>query len=459
MFYTYPMNPAQHTQKRRIHTVSQLTAIIKSVLEEALPFVWVTGEISNLHIPSSGHYYFTLKDDHAQIRSVMFKGHARNLKFDLEDGMSVVCLGRVAVYEPQGAYQVLVEHMEPAGMGALALAFEQLKAKLSEEGLFDEDHKKSLPYLPRTIAVVTSPTGAVIHDILRVLSYRFPKVHVQVWPVKVQGADSPAQIVRSLEMINQQNQADVVIIARGGGSLEDLAPFNSEEVARAIFASAIPVISAVGHETDYTIADYTADRRAPTPSAAAEIVLPEYQGLELLLKEYAARLKGAFTLMLKKERDNLLNLKKRLPPPRRQVDDWRLRMDDYQQRIINLTKRGVVENRNNLSTALYKLNNLSPLHKTPSLKVMLELKLRQFTGAMQQQMRADKAALSQARASLEALNPSAILERGYSITRKTPGMEIVRNVHDLSPGDEVEITLASGKAAAQIKSIEKGTKS
>ena len=453
------MNPAQHTPKRRIHTVSQLTAIIKSVLEEALPFVWVTGEISNLRIPSSGHYYFTLKDDHAQIRGVMFKGHARSFKFDLEDGMNVVCLGRVAVYEPQGAYQVLAEHMEPAGMGALALAFEQLKAKLSQEGLFNEEYKKNLPFLPRTIAVVTSPTGAVIHDILRVLSYRFPRVHVQVWPVKVQGADSAGQIVRSLTAINEKNQADVIIIARGGGSLEDLASFNSEEVARAVFASGIPVISAVGHETDYTIADYTADKRAPTPSAAAEIVLPEYQGLELLLKESASRLKGAFSLMVRKEKDNLLNLKRRLPPPRRQVDDWRLRLDDFQQRILSLTWRYLGERRNELTAASYKLNKLSPLHKIPNFKVSLELRLRKIAAMMQQQIQSHKAGLNQARASLEALNPSAILDRGYSITRKTPGMDIVRKAGDLKPGDEVEITLASGKASAQIKSIEKGSKS
>ncbi|MBI9074454.1 MAG: exodeoxyribonuclease VII large subunit [Desulfatibacillum sp.] len=459
MLTNYPMNLVQHTTKRRIHTVSQLTAVIKSVLEDALPFVWVTGEISNLKMPTSGHYYFTLKDNQAQIRSVMFKGHARNLKFVPEDGMNVVCLGRVAVYEPQGTYQVLVEHMEPAGVGALALAFEQLKARLAQEGLFNAEHKKEIPFLPRIIAVITSPTGAVIHDILRVLGYRFPNVHVQVWPVRVQGADSPDQIVSAFSQISAQNQADVIILARGGGSLEDMASFNSEAVGRAIFASEIPVISAVGHETDYTIADYVADRRAPTPSAAAEIAVPEYEGLELLLTEQVSRLKGALSLLIQKERDRFLNLKKRLPPPRRQVDDWRLRLDDYNGRVNHLLFRYLQGKRTEISTHLYKVNRLSPLHIIPNHKAILELRYGQIRSLIRQAVAANQAALKQARASLDALNPASILERGYSIARKIPGMEIVRKASNLSAGDEVEITLASGKVAAVIKSIEKGNKS
>ncbi len=452
------MNQLNQTTKRRVHTVSQLTAIVKNVLEDALPFVWVTGEISNLRIPTSGHYYFTLKDENAQIRSVMFKGHARNLQFMPCDGEKILCLGRLAVYEPQGAYQVLIEHMEPAGMGALALAFEQLKAKLSEEGLFDEAHKKEFPFIPQEIAVITSPTGAVIHDILRVLEYRFSKVHVQVWPVRVQGSDSASQVSKALFLVNQQDKADIIIVARGGGSLEDLAAFNSEDVARAIFSSEIPVISAVGHETDYTIADFVADKRAPTPSAAAEMAVPEYEGLDYWTKELFTRLKKSLDLTVRLNRDHLNNLKNSLPPPRRQIDDWRLRLDDYNHRTAYLLQRHVQDCRTRLEGSNYKLNSLSPLKIVPKHKAVIELKYGLLSGLVRQLIAKNKSQLTQAYTGLEALNPTAILERGYSITRKMPEMDIIRHSSQLVPGDRLEITLSSGKAISQVVTTEEGKK-
>jgi len=259
--------------EKKIYSVSQLTENIKSILEDNFPFIWISGEISNFKSPVSGHYYFTLKDSQAQINAIMFRGQNRNLKFFPEDGMKITGFGRISVYQPRGAYQIIMEYIEPDGIGALQIEFEQLKIKLSQEGLFDEIHKKEIPFLPEKIALITSPTGSVVHDMIRVLHRRFPGVGISIIPVKVQGDDSVEQIVDAIIWLNKLKNADVAILARGGGSLEDLQAFNSEDVARAIFKSNIPIISAIGHETDYTISDFVADLRAPTPSVAAELAV------------------------------------------------------------------------------------------------------------------------------------------------------------------------------------------
>lgn len=264
----------------KILTVSELTRGIREALEGIFDQVSVEGEISNLRSPSSGHLYFTLKDEMAQLRCVLFRGAASGLKFLPHDGLRAVCRGRIGVYEKDGQYQLYVASVEPKGKGALQLAFEQLKEKLAKEGLFDEARKKPLPLLPRAVGVVTSPTGAVIHDILHVLDRRFPAAHVIVSPVRVQGEGAAEEIASALDGLNALGCVQVIILARGGGGIEDLWSFNEEPVARAIFRSAIPVVSAIGHETDYTIADFVADRRAPTPSAAAEIVMPSLVELE-----------------------------------------------------------------------------------------------------------------------------------------------------------------------------------
>ena len=258
----------------KILTISELTRDIKEVLENVFGDVAVEGEISNLSQPASGHVYFSLKDEASSIKCALFRNSAIKVKFALSDGMKVVCSGRVGVYEKSGQYQLYVNTVEPKGQGALQLAFEQLKERLAKEGLFDEAHKKPLPFLPKTIGVVTSPTGAVVRDILHVLDRRFPEAHVIISPVRVQGEEAAQEVSAAIKEFNELGNVDVIILARGGGSLEDLWCFNEEKVARAIYDSAIPIISAIGHETDYTIADFVADRRAPTPSAAAEIVLP-----------------------------------------------------------------------------------------------------------------------------------------------------------------------------------------
>ena len=259
---------------QKVYTISELNADIKWLLEERFPFVWIIGEVSNFRIPASGHFYFTLKDEFSQLNAVMFRGQQQKLRFQPEDGMNITGLGRLSVYEPRGTYQIILEYMEPAGIGALQIAYEKLKAQLAEEGLFDEKHKKPIPFLPQKIALITSPSGAVVHDMLNIINRRFPNVHIQIYPVKVQGDGAEDEIVDALALLNQSADVDVTIVARGGGSLEDLQTFNVERVARSVFESHIPVISAVGHETDFTITDFVADLRASTPSAAAELAVP-----------------------------------------------------------------------------------------------------------------------------------------------------------------------------------------
>ena len=292
-------SPSIIKSQRRIHTVSELTAKVKVLLEDNFPFIWICGEISNFRVPASGHFYFTLKDEKAQINTVMFRSQNRNLKFEPEDGMSVTGLGRISLYEPRGTYQIILEYIEPEGTGAIQLAFEQLKARLSAEGLFDEKHKKPLPFLPRKISIITSPTGAVVHDILKIINRRFSNIHIEIIPVKVQGSGAESEIVSGLDMINTRSDSDVTILSRGGGSLEDLHAFNSEDVARAIFSSKIPIISAVGHETDFTIADFVADLRASTPSAAAELAVPHKIDLSRRVAELTTTLTVRFSRYIK----------------------------------------------------------------------------------------------------------------------------------------------------------------
>src|SRR5919106_1298595 len=279
--------------ERTILTVSEVTERIKIVLEDTFFDIWVEGEISNLRTPSSGHTYLTLKDEHSQLRAVLFKMQRRYLRFDPKDGMLVIARGRISLYEPRGEYQLVIDYMEPKGIGALQIAFEQLKARLAQAGLFDVTRKRPLPMLPRCLGIVTSPSGAVIRDILQILRRRFANLHVCVYPVRVQGDGAAAEIARGIEALNRYTGVDVIIVARGGGSLEDLWAFNEERVARAIAASPVPVISGVGHEVDFTIADFVADVRAPTPSAAAEMVVATTSEFRTRIDRLAGRLRGA----------------------------------------------------------------------------------------------------------------------------------------------------------------------
>ena len=322
-----------------IYTVSALTREIRDRLETYFSLVWVSGEISNLRQPLSGHYYFTIKDASAQLRGVLFKGSHQHMRCKPQEGSQFLCRGRLTVYEPRGEYQLIVDYLEPLGQGALAQAFEVLKNRLRDEGLFAPELKKPLPFLPRKIALVTSPTGAAVRDFLRLLRQRFPNVEVLIYPVKVQGAEAAGEIAQALDDLSAYPGVEVIVLARGGGSLEDLWPFNEELVARAIHRCPIPVVSAVGHEVDFTIADFVADRRAPTPSAAVELVVPDLTELNRRLGRLGATLAGALARRRDMARQHLMLMARRLPDVRRSLVDLRLKVDEKAETLVRRTRR------------------------------------------------------------------------------------------------------------------------
>jgi len=437
--------------QHRIYSVSELTREIKALLEERYPFVWVAGEISNFRMPGSGHFYFTLKDEAAQINAVMFRGQNRNLAFSIEDGMQVLGLGRISVYEPRGTYQILLEYLEPKGVGALQVAFEQLKERLAKEGLFDEKHKAPLPFLPQKIALITSPTGAVVHDMLTIILRRFPNVQIDIFPVKVQGDGAVSEIVSAILLLNRLAGADVAILARGGGSLEDLQAFNSEEVARAIYRSSIPIVSAVGHETDFTIADFVADLRAPTPSAAAELVVPLKKDLTIRCRELESALTGRFFAMMDRLRRSLDDLSRRLVHPGRKIQDQRLRIDDLTARITRWISQEVSRKRDEIyrdNNRLYYLNPISYINKHKNIvedygnKLLLMIDIN---------IKSHRHWAREAAAKLQALNPYAVLHRGYSITRTIPEGTVVRDADSVHVGQKLHVLLSKGSLSIQIE--------
>lgn len=394
---------------QEVISVSQLTMYIKRLFsyDKILSNVYVAGEISNFKLHSSGHMYFTLKDESSVIKCVMFRSQNRRLKFQPEDGLKVIIRGYVSIYEAGGSYQLYPESVEPAGLGNLYLAYEQLKQKLDKEGLFKTDIKKKIPYLPKSICVITSPTGAVIKDIMNVLFRRFPNAVLKLFPVKVQGEDAARQISYALDFINRHDAADVIIVARGGGSIEELWPFNEETVARSIYKSDIPVISAVGHETDFTISDFVADLRAPTPSAAAELVIPEKEILVKNILDLQLRLKKALSNRIKSERMYLEQLM--MSPSLRQ-----------------------------------------PLDKINQKKMDLEIIKKNITDSTRNRLEKERSALSIMCGKLDVLSPLTVLSRGYSITTKSDG-NIIKSITQVNNGDELDITFLDGK----VKSVAK----
>jgi exodeoxyribonuclease VII large subunit len=438
-------------QIRKIYTVSQLNAAIKSLLEEQFPFVWIVGEISNFRIPASGHFYFTLKDEAAQINAVMFRSQQRQLKFEPEDGMRITGMGRLSVYEPRGTYQIILEYMEPAGVGALQIAYEKLKARLAEEDLFDEKYKQPIPFLPQKIALMTSPSGAVVHDMLNIIDRRFSNMNIQIFPVKVQGDGAEDEIVAALELMNQRADVDVAILARGGGSLEDLQAFNTERVARAVFASRIPVISAVGHETDYTIVDFVADLRAPTPSAAAELAVPVKNELFRSVDDIFAALGYRMFNVIERLRLNLTDVAKRLVDPKKQIQDWRLRLDDFASRLSRQTLILFERKIEHLKWWQDRLVAHSPHSQIYNFNVIIKEKLYNLHKSFNKNIENKSARLGELRARLETLSPIAILERGYSITRTIPDLKVVRNTKSVSINQDLEVMVAKGSLTCRVK--------
>ena len=392
--------------RRHILTVSELTSLIKSTLEGSFPDVWVEGEIYNLRIPSSGHVYFTIKDNSSQIRAVIFRSSARTIRFIPKDGLHVLCRGRITIYEFRGEYQLIVDYMEPMGVGALLLAFEQLKKRLSEEGLFDEARKRPIPILPQKIGIVTSPTGAAIRDILKVIERRFANVEIVIAPALVQGERAAPEIVDAIRELNNIDDIEVIILARGGGGIEDLWPFNEEIVARAIYNSKIPVISAVGHEIDYTIADFVADLRAPTPSAAAEMVVKNKEDMQGLVRALYSRLAYARGTFFEKRRERLKSIMQRILSPEQEINRYIQRLDDIDNRVTAGVKRIIKDRR---------------LHVEGLIKL------------------------------LDSLSPLSILARGYSITYKLPSRTLIKSSADVHRGDKVDIKLHEGNIICVVE--------
>ncbi len=443
---------------KEILTVSILNERIKSLLEEEFAFVRVEGEVSNLRRPSSGHIYFTLKDSKSQIHAVIFRspygmGKKGPPGFDIEEGMSIVCVARLTVYQPRGEYQLVIETIEPRGLGALQKAFEQLKTKLAAEGLFDPARKKDIPFIPKKIGVITSPTGAVIRDILTVTRRRFSAIDILIAPVRVQGNEAPAEIINAIGYLQSIDTVDVIILARGGGSLEDLAPFNDEGVARAIAASRIPVISAVGHETDFTIADFTADLRAATPSAAAELAVPLRTELLQNVSMLRNRLIRRFYRDIEHRRENAADLKKRIRDPRRLLTDARFAVDDYSERIKLLVVRirGIYHREWTGLNHRLKQQDLRSMVKEG--RINLTDREKDLQAAWGKIILMKKNRAESAFTLISSLNPLAVLGRGYSIARRLSDGRIIRRDCDAAIGEKIEILLSEGKLGAKITEL------
>lgn len=435
----------------KIYSVTELTSEIKRLIEDKYPFIWIYGEISNISAPLSGHLYFTLKDESARINSIIFKGQLKNLKFNPENGMSVIGFGRLGLYESKGAYQIIFEYLEPKGIGSLQIAYEQLKARLSAQGLFDVSHKKELPFLPENIFIITSPTGSVLFDILNIINRRYPDVNIRIIPVKVQGESSESEIVAAINLLNEFIYADVAIIARGGGSLEELQTFNSESVARAIYESSVPIISAIGHETDYTIADFVSDYRAPTPSAAAEIVVPLKDELKIKIDKLTVSLKSNYSRFYNYNKNNLNTLINRLKSPKRKIQDLMIKNDDLYRRIARAQINIINQLKERTEWKNDKLLFNNPIKYIIKHNEHIKNILSNMLITINIMINNNRHVLNESSAKLSALNPKAILQRGYSITRTIPDKHVVIDSNYVKIGQNLEVMVAKGSIICSVE--------
>ena len=407
-----PLEDFPEEINEKYFTVSEITRGIRTSLEHKFSNIGVLGEISNVRKPSSGHVYLTLKDKNSQLQAVVFRNTASRIKFELKDGMEVISFGSITVYEQRGQYQLIINKIEPKGIGALQLAFQQLKEKLEKEGLFDHSHKKTIPFIPQKIGIVTSPTGAAIKDILNIIDRRFANVEILIYPVKVQGEGAAQEIAEAITELNNYSDIDVIITGRGGGSLEDLWAFNEEIVARSIYNSRIPIISAVGHEIDLTIADLVADKRALTPSEAGELVVPRKDLLIEKIEKYKARLLQSLTGKLRLSKEKLVRIANSyaMKQPFQRLNRWQQRLDEFAQRLnLNITHA--------LNTEREKLSGIA--------------------------------------GKLESLSPLNVLKRGYAITTRLEDNKSLRDIIDLSKGDKIKTNLSKGSIISEILSVEK----
>jgi exodeoxyribonuclease VII large subunit len=450
--FSEPAPPPQPVETRDIYTPSRLNREARTLLERGLPALWLEGEISNLSRPSSGHWYFSLKDEAAQLRCAMFRQRNLMTRFSPRDGSHVLVRGRVSLYEQRGDYQFIADYMEEAGEGALRQRFELLKTKLAAEGLFAIEHKRPLPRLPRRIGVITSPTGAAIRDVLHILRRRFCTIPILVYPVQVQGGVAAAQIARTIRRASARAECDVLILVRGGGSLEDLWAFNEESVARAIYDCAIPIVTGIGHEVDFTIADFVADVRAPTPSGAAELAAPDSSEWLRNVLRLVNRLNVALTRSLKTRQDRAAWLQRRLAQqhPGVELRQRAQRLDDLEQRLIRIVRSNLGERRRTVLQLAAELRQHSPALRVANARRRLGVAHASIERAARQTMEKLARRLAVASRTLDAVSPLATLERGYAIVTDSKGT-VITNAQDVRAGQIIEARLTKGSVRARVE--------
>lgn len=437
----------------KILTVTELTRSIKGLLESGFSFVTVSGEISNLRQPLSGHFYFTLKDEASQLKAVLFRQQQRYLAAMPADGLQVICRGRISVYEPRGDYQLIVDFIESRGAGALQLAFEELKRKLASEGLFNAEHKKRLPILPSRVALITSPDGAALFDFLKVAAARFAALPIEIFPVRVQGREAASEIIAALAALNDRRSSDIIVICRGGGSLEDLWPFNDERLARAIHASAVPVVTAIGHEVDFTIADFAADLRCPTPSAAAEQVIPHRQQLLQIIALHRQRTIKEILRKINEHRHIVQIQRGRLGDPRTMLTHFMLRLDYSQTTMLHGFVNLLSRYRAGVNQTVGRLHKQNPLQQLVLRKQWLAEQKRRLHAMIGLTLERRRARLNRTLSLLEAVGPLAVLKRGYSIVRALPGGEVIRASRQTKTGQALEVLLQKGRIECEVTKI------
>jgi exodeoxyribonuclease VII large subunit len=440
------------TTEKTIFSVSQLNRRAKQLLETHLPLIWVSGEVSNLAKPSSGHWYFSLKDSQAQVRCAMFRNTNQRVRWPLDSGQQVLIRARVSLYEGRGEYQLIAEHMEPAGAGALQQQYEALKDKLAAEGLFDPEHKLPLPAFPKHIGVVTSPTGAAIHDILSVLKRRYPIASVTIFPVSVQGAQAAPEMIAAIHKVQKVNTCDVVIIGRGGGSIEDLWAFNDETLARTIAQCAIPIVSAVGHEVDFTIADFVADQRAPTPSVSAEMITPDISDWQQTLDHYLHRLLHHFQKLTQTQQQRLHFLRQRLRHPGERIRAQRQQLNLLKKSLSQTMQHTLHTSTAKLTQTQWRLSQSHPKKSITQHRNKIDLLSQKLHERIDENIKKKQQYFLQQINILHAMSPLAVLSRGYSITRQKNG-DIIKSYKDVDIKDEVTTKLSDGYIISTIKTV------
>ncbi len=439
--------------QNHVQTVTEITRSIKGILENGFSFIAVSGEVSNLRRPYSGHLYFTLKDSKSQLKAVLFKPQGRYLSKPIKDGDQIICRGRISLYEARGDYQIIVDSVDFTGSGALQIAFEHLKQKLAAQGLFAESNKKALPLLPKKIAVITSPQGAAVHDFIKIAAKRFPGIPVEIYPAPMQGEQAAKEIITALQLIHSRQTCNVIVICRGGGSIEDLWPFNNEQLAKAVFNSKIPIISAIGHEIDFTILDFVADYRASTPTAAAEAALPDRHVLQQKINQLKHNMKQIITNKMSVLQHRLEAQTRLLTTPSGALQGIRFRTKQAELNLRRNMANQLAAQRIHTDTLITELYRHSPQYKITTHRKTIAVLKEQLKTQANFNMERKIAVLQKSAALLDAVSPLAVLARGYSIARVLPGKVTLRSTKQIVPGDQIDLRIHDGSLKCQVTTV------